>query len=259
MAINKDQQKRSNDGNEFERKIYRNLKKDDKLDIIKIKAKKRFFYSEKKLEETIADRINSSARKYTKKEIKQMITRAIKNSITSGGVLRSKTKYYKEADVSFLTNKNYVVNNNITQVRFIFDMTTSARTDRIKGKAQDSSVYKQLGFPYVYMIVLPDDEHFESYKNKNNEIRQCNNAVYDANFCNVYKKDGVSLIVREKDLYDLLHYVMKNEGKDINKLLDNWKKRYYKDMTSKRKEDIDKYTNNIFNKVMPLVKTSKVR
>lgn len=259
MSINKDQQKRSNDGNDFEKQVCHNLRIDDKLDIIKLKHKKRFYYNVKTLEAVIAEKINSSNTKYTTKGIKQLIARMINNSITSGNVLRSKTKYYKEADVSFMTNNTYVINNSISQVRFILDMTTSARTDRIKGKAQDSSVYNQLGFPYVYIIVLPDDTHFDEYNNPKNEIKQCNNVVYDANFCNVYKKDNVSLIVREKDLYDLLHYVMKNEGKDINKLFDNWKKKYYKDMYNKRKEDISKYTDDMYKKVIPLIKKEKLR
>jgi len=158
-----------------------------------------------------------------------------------------------------MTNKEYIIDKQLTNVRFILDMTTSTRTDRIKGKAQDGSVYKDLGFPHIFLIVLPDDEHFDSYEKPENEIKQCQKAVYDANFCNVYKKDNVSLILRKKDLMEFLHYVMKNEGKDINKLITSWKNRYYKDMATKRKADVAKYKTDTTKKVARMIKKDKIK
>ena len=61
----------------------------------------------------------------------------------------------------------------------------------------------------------------------------CENAVFDANFRNIYKEENVSLIIRQKDIKPLLSEVAKNEGKDINKVIEKWKNKYYSKMKSR--------------------------
>ena len=67
MPVNKDQQNKTVNGNNFEIKTYNTLRSlTDELKINRLKRKKRFFYNEKTVEQMIADEINSSNKKYAK-------------------------------------------------------------------------------------------------------------------------------------------------------------------------------------------------
>ncbi len=236
-TIDKSQAAKSKNGNSFEKDTLALIRKDkDKFNISKLVAKKRYFYKEKQLSEIIAEEIAKDPKNLTlsdeklKKKISTLTKKCIKNNTE---VLRTNKKFYKEADISFMTNGKYFYDGSLSKIRFIIDTTTSARTDRIKGKAQDSSVYKDLNLKYVYLIVLPDDKAFNDYKNPKMERKMCENAVFDANFRNIYKEENVSLIIRQKDIKPLLSEVAKNEGKDINKVIEKWKNKYYSKMKSR--------------------------
>lgn len=253
--VNLDQQKKSKNGNSFEKQVASGLRdKKDIYGIIKLAVKKRFYYNEKTTSEKIYDAVKDECKGLTKAQITKLIAKAVNECLlNSDEPFRSNTKNYKEADISFLTKNKYIYNGMLSNVRFIIDTTTSARTDRIKGKAQDSSVYKTLGFPYIYLIVLPNDSAFKDYKNPKMEQKLCENAVYDANFGKVYEKDNVSLIVRQKDLDSLLKYVEKNKGKDINKVITSWKNKNYAKMKARYKEEMKKNVEMITNEVLKMM------
>ena len=254
--VNLDQQKKSKNGNSFEKQVISILRdKRDEFEISKLVAKKRFYYKQLKVSEIITNLIKDECEGLSEAQVKRRIDKAVKEYFkNSTELFRTKVKNYKEADISFETNNKYFYDGKSTKIKFIIDTTTSARTDRIKGKAQDSSVYKSLGLSYVYLIVLPDDKSFNEYKNPKMEKKLCENAVYDANFGRVYEKENVSLIIRQKDLKSLLTFVNKNKGKDIHKVITSWKNKYYSKMKVRQKDEENKNIEMISDEVFKLLR-----
>lgn len=244
---------KSVDGNKYEKILYNRLRKEaNNLGIVTLNRQKKFYYSVEKPEEKIAKMLYQAKKDGTYSE--RLVKKTIKTYLeeNSGNIIRDERKYFKRADITFNTKNKYFIGDKLSKIRIIIDTTTSARGDRIKAKAQDANVYKSFNFPFIYLIVLPNDQYFidKEYAKPENEAKYCKGIIYDNNFCNLYKNENISLILQEKDLMNFLEYIKKRKEKDIHKLIDDWKNYYYPDMKTKRKEEEVIYCDEIYEKVM---------
>ena len=245
-------------GNTYEKELYYKIRRDDKLKIKSVRNGKKFSYHKKTPIEEIADMVTYPIKKA---QVEKLVDAYLKNN--KGKPIRDEKSYYKRADITFMTQYKYITEGKLQDIRIIIDTTTSARTDRIKAKAQDSLVYRQFDSSYVYLIVLPNDEYFtdKGYANPDKEVKLCKNEVYGNNFCDLYKGEGVDLILQEKDLMNFLNYIGKRKEKDIKKLIEQWEKTYFKDMYAKRiaeKEDIRReYIEKVMESVTKKFETKK--
>lgn len=246
---------KSKNGNGYEKQLYTRIRKDEKLKIKTINRQKKFFYKQRKPAEEIADTIKATMKSgtYNEKTLKRAVAAYIEQNMDKP--IRDEKRYFKRADITFNTEYKYFINGKLKNIRVIIDTTTSARGDRLKAKAQDADVYTSLGIDSIYLIVLPNDDYFAAndYAKPANEIKYCKNAIYDNNFCNLYAKENVSLILQEDDLFHFLNYIGKRKQKDIYKLIDSWKKLRYKDLHSKRKADVENLKRELEEEVKAIL------
>lgn len=260
--MKKEQQKsnieKSVSGNKYEKGLYQKLRlQTDVLKIRTLNRQKKFYYDTKTPAEKIAEAVMATAKKdgtYSSKTLEKAINAYIEAN--AGKPIRDAKRYFKRADITFKTVNKYFVNGKLSDVRVIIDTTTSARGDRIKAKAQDAAVYNSFKFPFIYLIVMPNEQYFvdNDYAKPANEDKMCKNEIYNHNFCNLYKEENVTLILQENDLIDFLTYISKRKEKDLDKLIANWKKNHFKDMHEKRKKDIAEYKLQLKEEVEKLLK-----
>lgn len=245
---------KAGNGNQYTKDLYLKIRRQNHhYKISKLNREKKFYYDEKTIEEKIADEVilelTSKGKKVTATAVKNLCKKKMQDFLDENKdtVIRDSQKFYKRADITFLTDNTYEVNGKKKKLRVIVDTTTSARGDRIKAKAQDAYVYESFKMPYLYLIVLPDDDYFTTtgFANPKNEINNCKNAIYKANFCNEYSKENVSLILQEKDLVSFLEYISKRKDKNIDELVRRWKNLHYKDMKEKREGEIKYYKSQV--------------
>lgn len=242
-------------GNKFEKDLYFKIKKNDKLKLHSIKRQTKY-YGEKSIYDIVFEEFKKQIPNgnYKTKSAERILHKIIceKMKEYKDKPLRNRQRYHKRSDIDFITDNKYLINGKLRNIKIIIDTTTSARGDRIKAKAQDAEVYKSFKFPHLYLIVLPNDEYFDShgYANPRNEIKNCKTVIYDNNFCNLYKNEDVSLIIQENDLFDFITYINRRKEQDINLLVENWKKKRFNDMYKKRKVEVKELENEIFNSVM---------
>lgn len=253
---NKANKEKSKRGNKYSKDLYKKLRKCNNVYKIKrMSREKRFYYKLKTPEEEIVETINEMKKDgtYKSSSVDKIIDEYLKQN--EDKLIRDDKKYYKCADITFMTEYKYFYKNKLSNIRIVIDTTTSSRGDRIKAKAQDAAVYDTFGFPYLYIIVLPNDSFFykEAYKEPENEIKNCKKALYDHNFCNLYKEENVSLILQEKDLEAFLIYISKRKEKNIDTLINNFKKYHFKDMVEKRKKEKEDYKKALKEKILKML------
>jgi hypothetical protein len=235
-------QEKSTNGVSYEKYIYDLLDTHKKIYGIN-SIKKQQIECGNELKDLICAELNyleDNGNEITDKVIERIVKRYIKDQ--KNGVIRTKQKYNKRSDVRCITNGKFIDNEGIKrQIEIIIDTTTSARTDRIKAKAQDAAVYRKVGINEVYIIVVPNDDFYDSgeYKDPNKEKKLCANACYDNNFANLYKDEGISLILREDDLLDFLLYIQKRNNQRMSRVIENFKKYHFKSDYERRKKDLE--------------------
>ena len=262
MALHESNKSKAKNGNIYSGVLFSDLRKNMSLyNIRKLNKEKKFFYDQKTIDEIIALRVINNIKKNGLSDSESTIVRLAKAETkkfleeNKNNVIRNRNKFYKRADITFHLYDKYIYNGKSKDIRIVIDTTTSARDDRIKAKAQDADVYKSFNMPHLYFIVLPDDEYFEEagFKNVKNEINSCKNVIYKANFCNEYAKEGITLILQEKDLKAYLKYIKTKPGEDILSLNEKWKNRYFNKLASKRKEELKKFRDELTSNVTAIV------
>ena len=197
------------------------------------------------------DYLEDNGTEITDRVIEKTVKRILKSQ--KNDVIRTRQKYNKRSDVRCVTNNEYIdFEGRRRKMEIIIDTTTSARGDRIKAKAQDSAVYRKTGIKELYIIVVPNDDFYDSgsYKNPESEKKNCRNACYDNNFANLYKDEGVSLILREDDFLDFLKYINKRPGQRIGNVIENFKRYQFKDDYKKRKTDLKILEETLINELI---------
>ena len=262
MALHESNKSKAKNGNIYSGVLFSDLRKNmSEYNICRLSKEKKFFYDKKTIDEIIALRVVDKIKKNGLSDSDATIVRLAKSETkkfleeNKNNVIRNRNKFYKRADITFHLYNKYIYNGKNKDVRIVIDTTTSARDDRIKAKAQDADVYKSFNMPHLYFIVLPDDEYFAEagFKNVKNEINCCKNAIYKANFCNEYAKEGVTLILQEKDLKAYLKYIKTKSGEDILSLTEKWKNRHFNKLASKRKAELKAFQNDLASNVAAIV------
>ncbi len=256
-TIHESNQSKAGNGNKYSKDLFTKVRKNNHIyKISKLNKEKKFYYAEKTIEEKIADEVilelTSKTKKVSEREVERLCNKKMQDFLDKNkdSVIRDKNLFFKRADISFVTNNTYEVEGKKRKLRVIIDTTTSARGDRIKAKAQDAYVYESFNMPYLYIIVLPNDDYFTKtgFANPKNEINSCKNAIYKANFCNEYASEKVSLIIQEDDLDSFLKYISTRKDKNIEDLIKRWKNLHYKDMKLKREVDTKNYKTQVSKK-----------
>lgn len=267
MVLHESNKSKAKNGNKYSGVLFSDLKKNMSLYNIKnLNKEKKFFYNRETADEVIASRVIDIIEKNGLSNSKATVVKLAKSETikfleeNENNVIRTNNRFYKRADITFYLSNKYSYNGKNNQdIRVVIDTTTSARGDRIKAKAQDTSVYKTFNIPCLYFIVFPDDEYFRNagFKNVKNEINSCQKTIYKANCCNQYVTEGITLILQEKDLKSYLKYIGTKSNEDILYLTEKWKKQYFKKLFVKREKELTLTTNELINNVTKIV-TSKI-
>lgn len=243
-------QSKAGNGNQYTKDLYNKIRKNNHIyKIGKLNREKKFYYGEKTIEEKIADEVivelTADRKKITAKTVERLCAKKMQEFLDENKdtVIRDNNRFFKRADITFVTDNTYEVKGKKRKLRVIIDTTTSARGDRIKAKAQDAYVYESFKMPYLYLIVLPNDDYFDKmgFANPKHEINSCKNTIYKANFCNEYAKENISLILQEDDLDSFLNYIASRKDKDITDLIKRWNNLHFKEMKKEREEEVKDY------------------